>query len=272
MRGQYGYCEIITLAGGTYASSGFTGRDDSRPDQSGVWRLTADSSANITQSLKFGNAGNDHLLNLNGHTFTVNVPSSAVYFNSDFSYAENPGTMVLKGAGWGVSILDDATIWATTVTFRVSTMVLLSKNVQFHMLDYIAEHTGNMLIANEGSQLYVYGTFKPNTANSYFVGPQMQDNAAVDLSEMTGPWSVKSGGSNLTTCKYVTFADGVRVNVNLGGRKVPGNEAIMTWDAESKPANLATLTFKGVFNDRTVTLSKREDGLYMPRGLVILVR
>ena len=228
--------------------------------------------ANITQSLKFGNAGNDHLFNLNGHTFTVNVPSGTVYFNSDFSYADNPGTMVLKGAGWGVSIFDDATIWATTVTFRVSTRVNLSKNVQFHMLDYIAEHTGNMLLAKEGSQLYVYGTFKPNTANSYFVGPQMQDNAAVDLSEMTGPWSVKSGGSNLTTCKYVTFADGARVNVNLGGRKVPGNEAIMTWDAESKPANLATLTFKGVFNDRIVTLSKREDGLYMPRGLVIIVK
>ena len=272
VRGQYGYCEIITLAGGTYASSGFTGRDDSRTDQSGVWRLTADSSANITQSLTFGNAGNDHLFNLNGHTFTVNVSGGAVYFNSGFSYADNPGTMVLKGAGYGISIFEDATIWATTVTFRVSTRVNLSENVQFHMLDYIAEHTVNVLYAKGGSQLYVYGTFKPNTANSYFVGPQMQDGATVDLSEMTGPWSVKSGGANLTTCKYVTFANGATVNVNLGSRKVSTSEAIMTWDAESKPANLATLTFKGVFNDRTVTLSKREDGLYMPRGLVIIVQ
>ena len=178
----------------------------------------------------------------------------------------------MEGAGFGISTYENSTIWATTVTFRVSTMVNLSNNVQFHMLDYIAEHTGNMLIAKEGSQLYVYGTFKPNTANSYFVGPQMQDGATVDLSEMTGPWSVKSGGANLTTCKYVTFANGATVNVNLGSRKVSTSEAIMTWDAESKPANLATLTFKGVFNDRMVTLSKREDGLYMPRGLVIIVK
>jgi len=270
VRGQYGYRNIITLNGGTWMSTSATSIDDARNDFSGVWRLTDDSFINVpTSGFVIGNPGD--LLDLDGHTLTVSV-ANGKYFNSKFSYTGNPGTVILEGAGFGISTYENSTIWATTVTFRVSTMVNLSKNVQFHMLDYIAEHTGNMLIAKEGSQLYVYGTFKPNTANSYFVGPQMQDGATVDLSEMTGPWSVKSGGSNLTTCKYVTFADGARVNVNLGGRKVPGNEAIMTWDAESKPANLATLTFKGVFNDRIVTLSKREDGLYMPRGLVIIVK
>lgn len=140
------------------------------------------------------------------------------------------------------------------------------------MHDYIALNTDRTISANSGSKFCVYGTFKPNSANNYFCGPEMQDNTVIDLSGMSGPWSIKSGGSNLVNCKYVTFVNGARVDINLGSRRIAQKEAIMTWDSTSKPTNLSALTFKGVFNDRIVTLSKRDDGLYMPRGFVIIVR
>lgn len=271
VRGQYGYRNIITLNGGTWKCSGFTGRDDTRNDFPGVKRLTADSFITVSQSCMFGNTGNDDLLDLDGHTLTVTVDSSGVYFNSKNSFFGNPGTMVLNGAGWGISIPQDTTIWATTVTFRVGARVNLGKNVQFHMLDYIAEHTVNNLYAYSGSQLYVYGTFKPNAANNYFVGPQMQNNSTVDLSDMSGPWSSKSGGSSLTTCKYVTFADGATVYVKVGSRELDKDAALVTWDSTSKPTNLSTLRF--VFADGTYAgreLSKRGAGLYPTRkGLII---
>ena len=47
---------------------------------------------------------------------------------------------------------------------------------------------------------------------------------------------------------------------------------ITKWDGTSKQANLDTLKFTGVFNNRTVSLLKREYGLYLPHGLMLIVK
>jgi hypothetical protein len=46
----------------------------------------------------------------------------------------------------------------------------------------------------------------------------------------------------------------------------------MTWTDATRPANLATLTFCSVVNGREVTLTKRSDGLYLPRGFMLIVQ
>ena len=270
VRGQYGYRNIITLNGGTWMSTGSTGVDTTRNDFSGVWRLTDDSFINVpTTGFVIGNPGD--LLDLDGHTLTVSVASEK-YFNTKFSYAGNPGTVILEGAGCGISLYANSITWATNVDFRISAKINFNVNSQFHMHDYIPLNTDRTIHTESGSKLCVYGTFKPNTANNYFLSPEMQDNTEIDLSGMSGPWSTTSEGSDLVDCKYVTFVNGARVDIKLGSRNVSADEAIVTWDSTSKPTNLSSLTFKGVFNDRIVTLSKRDDGLYMPRGLVIIVK
>ena len=79
--------------------------------------------------------------------------------------------------------------------------------------------------------------------------------------------------TNVLDGAKLRFADGSTVTVDLGARKWKSREKIVDW-ATSTPANLTTLTFRGICVDGpTAKLNKRADGLYMPmKGLMVLVR
>ena len=117
----------------------------------------------------------------------------------------------------------------------------------------------------------VYGTFKPSS-NNYYYGCTMQDGSTIDLSARTSALpcsSASTAGGGLTA---LTFANNATVFVKVGGfHPAPGNP-IISWTAETCPANLDTITFKSADEDFRYGFIKRADGLYLTSGLIILLR
>ena len=170
-------------------------------------------------------------------------------------------------------VLEGVAVVATNVDFEISCRPDISGTLYAH--DYFAAYAANRIAG--GGDIFVYGTFTPSATNDtglcYFHGCTMMDGSAIDLSEKTAPWSVKSDGGDTGAALVAKFDNNASVDIKLGSRRIAKDEAIVTWTNNTRPPNLATLTFKGVFNDRTVILKKRDDGLYMPpRGLMLIVK
>ena len=116
--------------------------------------------------------------------------------------------------------------------------------------------------------LNVYGTFKPSKEHDYFYGCTMQDGSTIDLSARTNALprvSAFTSGDN--TLKFATNAT---VRVKLGGRKVSHKTPIVSW--ATAPENLAGLRFVSGDENRPFSIIKKDDGLYIYTGTVILVR
>ena len=68
----------------------------------------------------------------------------------------------------------------------------------------------------------------------------------------------------------MSFADNATVKIKLGERKVKTGDKIVDW-TDKTPANLATLRFTSAEGEH-FGLQKKDDGLYITRGIMILVR
>ena len=96
----------------------------------------------------------------------------------------------------------------------------------------------------------------------------MQDGSTIDLSSRTNALprvSAFTAGDN--TLKFATNAT---VRVKLGGRKVSHKTPIVSW--ATAPENLAGLKFVCGDEERRFAVIKKEDGIYIQRGMVIFVR
>ena len=128
--------------------------------------------------------------------------------------------------------------------------------------DYVAAYDYD---ANSGTAaLNVYGAFKPTTA--YFYGPTMQDGSTLDLSAWPGGWPLASGFTSGNTA--ISFADGATIKVSFGATpvgKVSGKK-VLGWDAAP-----ASVDFAPAAGER-FGLRKQDDGLYIYRGLIIIMR
>ena len=272
LRGAFAYRDTIVLAGGTLKNTG-TMYMVTAAEGSGVGRLEADSFIDAESSIVFGSTNENHLCDLAGHTLSLTNLASSKFFNLETSFTDNPGkftTLALPvRTGW-FRVPEGFTVMATNVDFEISCRIDIGGNLYLH--DYTAAYVGTY-IQGEGN-IFVYGTFKPGETNevgaSCFHGCTLMDGSTIDLADKGAPWPVSSyaGGST----KLVTFADGARVNVNIGSRRIAKDEAVMTWTNATRPTNLGTLTFRSVVNGREVTLTKDSDGLYLRRGLVLIFK
>ena len=109
----------------------------------------------------------------------------------------------------------------------------------------------------------------------------MMNGSTIDLSGKTGAWSIQSSIANAansygltaaqqTARKTVSFADNATVKIKLGERKVKTGDKIVDWTGKT-PANLSTLRFTSADGEK-FAVSKKDDGLYITRGFMILVR
>ena len=118
------------------------------------------------------------------------------------------------------------------------------------------------------TNLCVYGTFTPET--DYFYGCTMMDGSAIDLSSKDAPWSLTSAETNGLT--NVVFETGATVCVKLGSRRVSSRSPVIAWNDGNRPANLDTLKFTSVEGERRRNFIKKEDGLYVTSGFMIIVK
>ena len=244
----YAYQDVI-LDGGTFVS---TGVDMTKPTWggAGIQRLTADSDMDVENTLVFGPVNMD----LGGNTLSVDIsPAKTLYLHGN---TITNGVIDIKSGGW--LNINNATD-ARTVDFRVG--CALNVAAALSVRNYEAAYDYN---ANAGTAaLNVYGAFKPTVA--YFYGPTMQDGSTLDLSAWPGGWPIASGFTSGNTA--IRFAAGATVKVKVGASRVGSTRGtkILGWTTE--PA----VTFVPAEGER-IGLRKKDDGLYLYKGLIILVR
>ena len=110
----------------------------------------------------------------------------------------------------------------------------------------------------------MYGAFKPTV--TCFYGPTMQDGSTLDLSAWPGGWPVASGFTSGNTA--IRFADGATVKVKIGARRVGGSRGTKILGWTTAPANVDFVPAEG----ECIGLRKKDDGLYLYKGMAIYVR
>lgn len=157
-----------------------------------------------------------------------------------------------------------ADIGSTTFDLKACIALYLERNMKVR--DYMAMYNWDY---NQGNAIIeVYGTFTPGVEHDFFHGCTMMTGSTIDLSSRTNALPLVSAFTS--GANTLAFADGATVNVKLGGRKVARGEPIISWSA--KPANIDTVKFKPALGERACSFVKKDDGLYITRGFMIIVK
>ena len=238
--------------------------------------VTADSQIMLLNggdvNLHIGATGRH--LDLDGHTLTFSGGTGSQYYYIDASLAGETGRFVF-----------DSTVEYVSKLPADGNGVDIEINLRAHMFEPASVH--DYKIAGSQTQwgtgtaygLNVYGTFTP--ISTTFYGCTMMNGSTIDLSGKTGAWSIQSSIANAannygltaeqqTARKTVSFADNATVKIKLDERKVKTGDKIVDWTGKT-PANLATLRFTSADGEH-FGLQKKDDGLYITRGIIILVR
>ncbi len=245
---DYAYQDVI-LDGSTFVSTGVD-MTKSTWGGAGIQRLTADSDMDVENTLVFGPVNMD----LGGNTLSVDItPAKTLYLRGN---TITNGTIdITRGGTLNIGGATDA----RTVDFRVNCALNVGAALSVH--DYEAAYSYN---ANGGTAaLNVYGAFKPTVV--CFYGPTLQDGSTLDLSAWPGGWPVASGFTSGNTA--IRFAAGATVKVKIGARSVGSTRGTKILGWTTAPA----VTFMPAEGER-IGLRKKDDGLYLYKGLIILVR
>lgn len=271
MNGKY-YCQnySFVLNGGTITNSVDFNAIYNYPTI-GDLRLEADSSliSGGRYDISKKDASNSNWvsssLDLSGHKLTINTPSALFFIGVE---AVSAGTIELHGQRLIEFRGKDSDLRKASLVVTDGGQLRVVANYTVKLGDYVCDTEAVDNNAGYSGKIELYGTFTPNT--DYFRGCEMQPGSTIDVSGRTTPMPLASliGENASDAARLVTFADGT-VYINLGARNIGANDAILSWTAETKPANLANVNFVAVAPGGNFTLSKRGDGLYRPGGLII---
>lgn len=246
---------LYTLDGGTLANLG--GNIPNGWTMLSRVQLTADSTINAAADFGFINAGyNAHTLNLDGHKLTVSVASGKLFHL--FNLTVRNGTFASSGAG--TLVFDKTAFNGANADFDINSIARINlANISMSNLTWGA--SASAISAN--NKIYVYGALKP--VGTKFPNIEMKNDSTLDLSGNTLPWSTAASQDD----HICSFANDARtIYVKIGDRKVPSNTPIVTWAA--KPAN--TVKFKRADEGQSGSLVAKDDGLYLMKGFIILVK
>ena len=170
-------------------------------------------------------------------------------------------------------------------TFTVTNSVVATNNVLFRLNSNANNIAGTFSVRdytqirsfkdyNHGSHdVDVFGTFTPST-QGFFHGTTLHDGSTIDLSELgiatlnvVAPYSASSTAQG---AKTLHFAQGATIGVKLGGRKVPRNTPVISWTAATAPDD--SVKFLRADEGRRLTFIKKDDGLYVLSGFMIIVK
>ena len=197
---------------------------------------------------------------LQGHTATVSVaPGKVLYLMSAIDPKVTGGGRINIVSGGTIGTLSNYPPDFSKIDFADCNAALDLSRAEMSVHDYAPCNT--VTSGGGSAQLKVYGTFTPNSA--YFYGPTMQDGSTIDLSAKTGTWNANSsltGGNQVTK-----FADGAKVAIEFGGRKLKRGDKVIAWS--SKP--------NASFASKSCIFDVRDDGLYvlsLKSGFSLIVR
>ena len=113
---------------------------------------------------------------------------------------------------------------------------------------------------------YMYNNTRKEVLEQTYKETYMQDGSTLDLSAWAGGWPVASGFTSGNTA--IRFADGATVKVKVGASRVGSARGTKILGWTTAPANVDFVPAEG----ERIGLRKKDDGLYLYKGLIILVR
>ena len=239
-------------------------------------RLTTNSYMEASSSLPaygtawFGWGGDKHAAyaDLGGHELSVKIAGTKAI---SFANVTLENGSVYTGTQNGTFTVTNSVVATNNVLFRLNSN---ANNIAgaFSVRDYT--QIRSFKDYNYGSHdVDVFGTFTPST-QGFFHGTTLHDGSTIDLSELgiatlnvVAPYSASSTAQG---AKTLHFVQGATIGVKLGGRRVPRNTPVISWTAATKPD--ASVKFVARDEGRRLTFIKKEDGLYVLSGFMIIVK
>ena len=263
--GNYTMSFNHVLAGGTLTTSR-NSRGNNRQVTS--LTLTADS---VVSNKNFGLVGpgfGEVKVRMNGHALRTDfISGSGNYFYICHSTFEDEGTIQI-GSSWFLTHNSDYHSIGRNLTVEFP-------SAGRGGLDLSAPFTVSNFISRVGSfrgscALTVLGTFTPLVyGRTAFPNMVMADGSTLDLSGMDDVPTLNVVSTDKHT---LSFATNATIKVKLGDRTVSGSTPIVGWTAATKPGNLDTLKFVCGDEGQNYALMKADDGLYVVKGMTIIIR
>ena len=247
--------------------------------------LTADSSFIIGTRAPYGmvqlenvNSGSWGVakasLDLGGHTLTVDCAETFVARGLTTSGGE-AGRILVTG-NFGISFYPPESDMsnATLIMDGTSKLRVLGSNRAIPtVMDYIVNTTASdeLTTVTFFGPVVVLGTFQPNT--DHFYGCKLMSGATLDLSGRTSSLDVRSANnaSSGVNARNIQFENGATIRVKLGDAHL--RNPIVKWANEAdKPSNWDGLMFELEPDSSGGYLVKKDNGLYLRKGFMVIVR
>ena len=262
--GNAGQRFLYVFAGGALTSNQATSEGNR---QAGT-DLTLEADA-VVSNKTFGLIGvswGPVAVHMNGHTFHSSISSGEKFFVCNTTFK---GEGVLQvNRGWFRTIARDQTVnVGSNLTVVIPNVWTGGLHLDAPMV--VSNYVSHSNFANGNRTLTVLGTFTPvDGGTTNFPNIVLADGASLDLSEMgAGTFDVLSAGN-----RTVSFATNATIKVKLGNNAVPSGFPVVGWTAATKPDNLETLKFVCGDEGQNYALAKADDGLYVVKGMTIIIR
>jgi autotransporter-associated beta strand protein len=232
--------------------------------------MEASSSLPAYGTAWFGWGGDKHAAyaDLGGHELSVKIAGTK---NITFANVTLENGSVYTGTQNGTFTVTNSVVATNNVLFRLNSN---ANNIAgtFSVRDYT--QIRSFMDYNLGSHdVDVLGTFTPS-AQGFFHGTTLHDGSTIDLSELgiatlnvVAPYSASSTAQG---AKTLHFAQGATIGVKLGGRKISRNTPVISWTAATAPDD--SVKFLRADEGRRLTFIKKDDGLYVLSGFMIIVK
>ena len=121
----------------------------------------------------------------------------------------------------------------------------------------------------QNAMMTILDRFQPMTTNllkTITLGDATHLAPVLDLSGLDAPFVLPSKGCTMN------LAEGATIRLKLGGRSVSTKRPVVAWSAEQPPASVGSLVFTRGDEDRRYAVTVMDDGVYLNKGFILIVR
>ena len=224
LRGNQGLMYYpVTLNGGTLANTGFRNTGTTSP---GIGQLTLNADSTWHQNKHAVFYGGGHIVaKMNNHTLTMQIDSGVNYaYINDYEF-DSGVVDVVTGGGFAPC---GGGIVTTNALLRMNAVLVPWEHSQIG--DMVMRCTAGSSGGSAGSTLNIFGSYTPES--DYLLHQVMQNGSAIDLSARDLPWSIES---SIIKGESLRFAEGARVLLKLGDRKLQTGDQVLAWTKKPEP-------------------------------------
>ena len=128
--------------------------------------------------------------------------------------------------------------------------------------DYVNDIPSGLAVGGSYT-MSIYGTYTPNSEIGYNL--RLMDGATIDLGGKNAAWSTALGNG-----RAIAFESGATINIDLGARQLSQGDKIVSWSAV--PAGISFVNSSAARRQRSWIRVETGDGIYVQRGLAIIIR